>query len=134
MTQVDWIIIWKGCIILEKIVEQALLYDFYGELLTDHQKSVYEDYVFNDIGISEIAEEQGISRQGVFDLIKRCDKILIGYEDKLHLLEKFQSIKADVAGLKESLRVIHDKSSLQKDEKTAVGDVLAGLERIIEKL
>jgi len=119
---------------LEKIVEQALLYDFYGELLTDHQKSVYEDYVFNDIGISEIAEEQGISRQGVFDLIKRCDKILIGYEDKLHLLEKFQSIKADVAGLKESLRVIHDKSSLQKDEKTAVGDVLAGLERIIEKL
>ena len=52
----------------------------------------------------------------------------------MHLLEKFQSIKADVAGLKESLRVIHDKSSLQKDEKTAVGDVLAGLERIIEKL
>ena len=61
---------------MEKIVEQALLYDFYGELLTDHQKSVYEDYVFNDIGISEIAEEQGISRQGVFDLIKDVTRFL----------------------------------------------------------
>ena len=71
---------------MEKIVEQGLLYDFYGELLTDHQRSVYEDVVFNDLSPSEIAKEQGISRQGVHDLIRRCNKILEEYEAKLHLV------------------------------------------------
>ena len=46
---------------MEKIVEQGLLYDFYGELLTKHQQSVYEDVVFNDLSLSEIADEQGIT-------------------------------------------------------------------------
>ena len=59
---------------MEKIVEQGLLYDFYGELLTKHQQSVYEDVVFNDLSLSEIADEQGITRQGVHDLIRRCDR------------------------------------------------------------
>ena len=61
---------------MEKIVEQGLLYDFYGELLTPHQRRIYEDAVLNDMSLSEIAEEQGISRQGVHDLIRRCDKTL----------------------------------------------------------
>lgn len=78
---------------VEKIYKQVLLYDFYGELLTEHQRSVYEDAVYNDMSLSEIAEEQGISRQGVHDLIKRCDKILQGYEDKLHLVQKFTEAK-----------------------------------------
>ena len=56
---------------MEKIVEQGLLYDFYGELLTEHQRKIYEDAVYNDLSLSEIAEMQGISRQGVHDLIKR---------------------------------------------------------------
>lgn len=73
---------------MEKIVEQGLLYDYYGELLTEHQKKIYEDAVYQDLSLSEIAEDAGISRQGVHDLIKRCDKILQEYEDKLHLLEK----------------------------------------------
>ena len=61
---------------MEKIVEQGLLYDFYGELLTEHQRHIYEDVVMNDMSLSEIAQESGISRQGVHDLIKRCDKTL----------------------------------------------------------
>lgn len=82
---------------MEKIVEQTLLYDFYGELLTEHQQQVYEDVVFNDFSLSEVAEEIGISRQGVHDLIKRCNKILAGYEEKLHLVEKFLMTKEKVA-------------------------------------
>ena len=83
---------------MEKILEQTLLYDFYlydfyGELLTDHQKQVYEDVVLNDYSLSEVAEEQGISRQGVHDLVKRCNRILQDYESKLHLVEKFVAIK-----------------------------------------
>ena len=67
------------------VVEQTMLYDFYGELLTEHQKEIYEDVVLQDYSISEVAEEKGISRQGVHDLIRRCDRILAGYEEKLHL-------------------------------------------------
>lgn len=78
---------------MEKIFEQNLLYDFYGELLTKHQQNIFEDAVYNDMSLSEIAEEQGISRQGVHDLIKRCDKILQDYESKLHLVEKFMGAK-----------------------------------------
>ena len=78
---------------MEKIVEQGLLYDFYGELLTAHQRKVYEDVVFNDLSPSEIAGELGISRQGVHDLMKRCDKILEEYEAKLHLVAKFVKIR-----------------------------------------
>ena len=81
---------------MERIVERNLLYDFYGELLTDHQRSIYEDAVFGDLSLSELAEDYGITRQGVHDLIKRCDKLLQGYENKLHLVEKFLQIK-DIA-------------------------------------
>ena len=81
---------------MEKIGRQVFLYDFYGELLTEHQKSVYEDVVLNDMSLGEIASERGISRQGVHDLIKRCDKILLGYEEKLHLVRKFMETKDDV--------------------------------------
>lgn len=86
---------------MEEIVEQALLYDFYGELLTSHQKQVYEDFVLNDLSLSEIAQEQGISRQGVHDLVKRCNKILAEYEDKLHLVNKFIYTKEKVNAINE---------------------------------
>lgn len=81
---------------MEKIGRQVFLYDFYGELLTEHQKSVYEDVVLNDLSLSEIAQERGISRQGVHDLIKRCDRILNSYEEKLHLVERFIRTRDDV--------------------------------------
>ena len=86
---------------VEKIVEQGLLYDFYGELLTEHQRRIYEDVVFNDMSLSEIAEEQGISRQGVHDLVKRCNKTLAGYEEKLKLVQKFNQTKQMVEEIKE---------------------------------
>ena len=79
---------------MERILEQTLLYDFYGELLTDHQKQIYQEVVFNDYSYSEVAQLEGISRQGVHDLIRRCDKILAGYEEKLHLVERFMKMKA----------------------------------------
>ena len=78
---------------IEKLELRGMLYDFYGELLTPHQKKIYEDDIVNDMSLSEIANEQGISRQGVHDIIKRCDKALAEYEDKLHLAEKFARIK-----------------------------------------
>lgn len=86
---------------MEKIVEQGLLYDFYGELLTEHQRHIYEDVVMNDMSLSEIAQEAGISRQGVHDLIKRCDKTLEDYESRLHLMEKFRIITEKLEEIKQ---------------------------------
>ncbi|MCI9319649.1 MAG: YlxM family DNA-binding protein [Lachnospiraceae bacterium] len=105
---------------MDKIYEQTMLFDFYGELLTEHQRRIYEDVVYHDMSLGEIAEEQGISRQGVHDLIKRCDRILQGYENKLHLVERFAKAKqtvtqierltmdgeADSAQIKENLTLI----------------------------
>ena len=89
---------------MEKILEQTLLYDFYGELLTEHQKQIYEDVVLNDYSFSEIAEERGISRQGVHDLVKRCNRILKEYEAKLHLVERFLTVKGRIEEIERSLR------------------------------
>ena len=87
---------------MEKIVEQGLLYDFYGDLLTDHQRAVYEDAVYNDMSLSELADAYEVSRQGIHDLLKRCDRILLGYEEKLHLVEKFTKIKGLLHDMKET--------------------------------
>ena len=98
---------------MERIVEQTLLYDFYGELLNEHQRQIYEDFVFNDLSLGEIASEEGISRQGVADMIKRCSRKLSDYEKKLHLVEKFLSIKQDV----EEIHSLTQKFHESKDEK-----------------
>ena len=87
---------------MEKFVERTLLYDFYGELLTEHQQSIYEDVVLNDYSCAEVASERGISRQGVHDMIKRCDKILEEYEGKLHLVERFLKIRSKVQEIRNS--------------------------------
>ena len=81
---------------MEKIVKQTLLYDFYGELLTERQRQVYENVVLLDCSLSETAEELSISRQGVHDMIRRCNAILEDYESRLHLVERFIDIRKKV--------------------------------------
>ncbi|MGC4020171.1 MAG: YlxM family DNA-binding protein [Muricomes sp.] len=88
---------------VNEILEQALLFDFYGELLTEHQKEIYEQFVLEDLSLSEIAQSKGISRQGVHDMVRRCQKILEGYENKLHLVDKFLSVKKKVQEMNEVL-------------------------------
>lgn len=103
--------------VMENIVKQSLLYDFYGELLTEHQRNIYEEVVFHDLSLSEIAQEQGISRQGVHDLIKRCDKILSGYEEKLHLISKFQQTRQMVEEIKKLTREYRETQDMELVQK-----------------
>ncbi len=97
--------------VMEKILFQTLLYDFYGELLTAHQKEIYEKVIFDDLSYQEIANEKGISRQGAHDLVKRCHSILEGYENKLQLVDKFMKIKASIYQIDEAVRTL-DESNL----------------------
>ena len=119
---------------MEKIFEQGLLYDFYGELLTEHQRSIYEDAVYNDMSLGEIAEEAGISRQGVHDLIRRCDKLLNGYEDRLHLVERFTESKAmvnDIARLSEEALTQQDDAEKMAERLLSIRELS---KRLLEKL
>lgn len=111
---------------MEKIYEQTLLYDFYGELLTEHQRQVYEDAVYNDLSLGEIAQEQGISRQGVHDLIRRCDKILQEYESKLHLVERFAQAKEKIARIEGLTRLAEEeqKSEYLREIRQLTGELL----------
>lgn len=81
---------------LNHIVELSMLYDFYGALLKEHKRIIFEDYVLNDYSLSEIANEQGMTRQGVHDIVKRCSKELERYEEALHLIAKFHQTKEHV--------------------------------------
>ena len=104
----------------EEIVELSLLFDFYGEMLGEHKKKIFEDYVLNDLSLAEIAEEEGISRQGVHDIVKRCTKQLKEYEAALHLVEKFQNMKnklTKAAGLLESPADSIDTDSIKAAKK-----------------
>ena len=74
----------------DEITRQSLLYDFYGELLTDRQKQVMELYNEENLSLAEIAEEFGISRQGVHDALHKAQKALEEYEQKLGLVERFR--------------------------------------------
>ncbi len=77
---------------------QSLLLDFYGELLTDKQRGCYDLHVNEDLSLSEIAEQLGISRQGVWDNIRRAEKTLTEIEDKTGLMARFEETRRALGG------------------------------------
>ena len=113
---------------MEKIFEQAILYDFYGALLNEHQRMIFEEYVIDNFSLSEIAEEHGISRQGVHDLIKRISRILEGYEEKLHLVSKFMTVKDKINSINEVAR------TMTEEDSTKSARIITLSEEIIDEL
>lgn len=110
------------------ILKQALLYDFYGELLTAHQKEIYEEVVLDDCSLSEVAEAHGISRQGVHDLIKRCQKMLEGYEEKLKLVEKFCTVKEKIEQIEQLTNEVSEEPEKQLQQiKKCAAEILEEL-------
>lgn len=110
---------------MDDILRRSLLFDFYGELLTDHQKNIYEASVSEDLSLSEIAAQEGISRQGVHDLISRTDKILENYEQKLHLVERFLQTKKQVQEIRETSLLAYGSCTENDNQRQY-------LERIVE--
>ena len=88
---------------MDNLIERGMLFDFYGDLLTKHQQKIYSAAVFEDLSLGELSEEEGVSRQGIHDLIKRCDRQLQDYEDKLKLIEKYRAISHIIAETKDRL-------------------------------
>lgn len=79
--------------VMEKNVKVSLLFDFYGELLKPSGRNAVDLYYNEDLSLSEIADQTGITRQGVRDSIKRCEQQLFDFEKKLGLLERFAQLE-----------------------------------------
>lgn len=86
-----------------QLVERARLYDLYGPLLNEHQRSIMELVIYNDLSLNEIAEQEGISKQAVSDLLHRCIALLRQYEKKLSFLEKIDRLSEELALLEKNL-------------------------------
>ena len=94
---------------MEKLAAMALLVDFYGPLLTDKQRNVWELHYQEDLSLAEIAELEHISRQAIHDLLKRTEKILEGYEHKLGLVRRFWQEREKLAEVRDLHRILTEK-------------------------
>lgn len=99
---------------MEKKVEEQYLFDFYGELLTQKQKQILGYYYDEDYSLAEIAEVMAVTRQGIFDIIKRSKAMMEVYEEKLGLIDKF--LKSQHL-LEEIHRDLLDLADCEADEK-----------------
>lgn len=118
----------------EKIVEMGILFDFYGKLLSENQYTVVELYYIHDLSLSEIGEELGITRQGVYDSLKRSEKNLYDFENKLGLVEKFKNVSNEVNNILKYVKVIvKDAEDLNNQEIVNNAKAIKKLaEKIIE--
>lgn len=83
----------QGAVIMEKNIEVSLLFDFYGKLLKPSGKQAIDLYYNEDLSLAEIADQSGITRQGVRDSIKRCEQQLFNFEKKLGLFKRFKELE-----------------------------------------
>ena len=88
-----------GRIVKNQAYRMALLFDFYGDMLTDRQKEFYDLYYNEDLSLAEIAENYGITRQGVRDVIVRAEGILTELEDKTGIIRRFHKMQDQFQGM-----------------------------------
>ncbi len=102
---------------VEKLVEIGILFDFYGKLLSDKQYTAIELYYIHDLSLAEIGEELGISRQGVYDTLKRAEQKLYEYEEILGLIKKFRNNRKEIMMIEELVVEIENESKIINSEK-----------------
>lgn len=108
---------------IEKTMRMNYLFDFYSSLLTEKQQIYLSLYYFEDYSLGEIAQEYDVSRQAVYDNIKRTEIMLEEYEEKLLLFQKFQERKSTI----EQLRSLNESGDLSKNQ---IEEYLHALEKL----
>ena len=114
----------------EKMIEISMLYDFYGQLLTAKQQELLKLYHEDNYSLSEIAEEYGISRQGVHDTVKKAEKALHEYESKLGLISKFTATEEAVSAIDSEI----DLLMLENRQNNQLTERLKQIKSIIDKI
>ena len=110
---------------MEDRMMQSMLLDFYGELLTERQRSCYDLHVNEDLSLSEIAEQSGISRQGVWDNIRRAEQTLRGIEEKTGLVRRFTELRQGLASVEKKLEQAEGRASgeLRQELRQLLGEL-----------
>ena len=118
---------------MAKDLEISLLLDFYGEMLTAKQRDFLDLYYNEDLSLSEIAENEGITRQGVRDSIKRAEAQLFDMESKLHLSQRFGALKDGLEEIKECADHIYNYN-LEHSLSREINDNVARIKSLAEFL
>ena len=109
---------------MKQVYEIALLYDFYGELLTESQREILRMYYFEDLSLGEISEMRGASRSAAHDLIRRSEAKLRDYEERLHLIERFHNQSRQYEEVMELVRQAREEAQEPERVRTLLGEVL----------
>lgn len=118
---------------MSKNLDITLLLDFYGDMLTDKQRSFISYYYNDDLSLSEIAADEGITRQGVRDAIKRAETQLVAMEERLGLVARFENMKiglSEIIEYAEEIAIYNRKNSLSME----VNDSTAKIKAIAQML
>lgn len=114
----------------QKMIEINMLYDFYGQLLTERQKEILKLYYEDNFSLSEIAEAFSISRQAVHDTIKKAEKALREYEHQLGLVQKFEVTEEAIAAI--DLEI--DKLIKENSQNNKLTERLQKIKSIIDQI
>lgn len=121
---------------MEKKTMLSLLLDFYGELLKEKVRTATEMYYNDDLSLSEIAEDMGITRQGVRDLVKRAEQNLYNYEEKLGLYSRYQKTLEGLESLKKQLsetKSLIDSNVQNEEINVKISEMDALIDKMIEE-
>ena len=120
---------------MAKDLDVVLLADFYGEMLTENQRKFIEYYYSDDLSLSEIAQNEGITRQGVRDAVKRAESQLYDMEKKLGFAERTRKFQAALEIIKQSTEVINNYNmniSLSREVNDAVVSIRSAIDSLDE--
>ncbi len=106
-----------------KDLSLGFLFDFYGELLSEQRKNVFDLYYNEDLSLSEIAEQVGITRQGVRDTVKKAEKQLLDFEEKLGLANRFLEISESCENISKQLSILKQNGNTAAEIDTIIEDV-----------
>jgi len=114
--------------VLKKTIKITMLFDFYGSMLTEKQQQIIKSYFYNDLSLAEIADNIGISRQGVYDHLHRSEESLEDYEAKLGLLKKYNRIRENINDLENMMAA---KGLLAEDQNQDLRKKLESIKSIL---
>ncbi len=114
----------------EKNLKVAYLFDFYGDILSEKQQLAVELYYNDDLSLSEVAAQIGISRQGVRDSLKRSENALFDMENKLGLAQRFGSMLGEIEAIKRNAAEIEERSSNDENIRERAREIFSCAEKL----
>jgi predicted DNA-binding protein YlxM (UPF0122 family) len=114
----------------EDTLQMTMLFDFFGDMLTEKQREYYDLYHNEDLSLSEIAEKAGISRQGVYDIITRASMSLAQMEQKTGVVQRWMNMREELLQAEEKARELLCLSEPAGRSAQLAGELVDSLERM----